>query len=139
MTCAEFRERCHTVIDAGTPELADEEMLAHAGTCQECPEFFRGLIAVEEGLRQIPRLAVPAPLLDSLRQIGRPQAPPAHDWRPDAAWAARYLIPGLILWGTQWLLPEGARPLLLAAITFIGVFTLVTSILRPRILGSPDR
>ena len=138
MNCDEFRERFHLLLDAGKPELTDEEMLAHIETCQDCADFRRELITIDAMLRELPFPETPAPLLDSIKSIGGPQLLPSPGWRPDIERAARYLIPGLLLWGAQWVFPEYAHPYLLAAMTFIGVFTLVTSILRPRLLGSTD-
>ncbi|HTY60422.1 MAG TPA: hypothetical protein VMF59_16485 [Bacteroidota bacterium] len=136
MNCEEFRERCHVLIDARTGDLADAGMLAHREGCPACAEFFRSMIAVDAGLREIPREPVPAPLMHSLRQIGEEHARPSPGWKPDLEVAARYLVPGLLLWGAQWMFPESARPYLSAAITFIGVFIVVTSTLRTRLLGS---
>ena len=136
MNCEEFRERCHVRIDARKKVLTDAEMLAHREGCPACAEFFRDMVAVDAGLREIPRVPVPAPLLHSLRQIGEERARTSPGWKPDLERAARYLVPGLLLWGAQWVFPESARPYLSAAITFIGVIIVVTSTLRPRLLGS---
>ena len=81
---------------------------------------------------------IPASLVDSIMSMGEPEVLPSPAWRPDVERAARYLIPGLFLWGVQWAFPENARPLFLAAIAFIGGFILVSSIVRPWVLGSPE-
>ena len=138
MNCDEFRERCHLLIDARKSELADEEMLAHAGVCQDCADFRTQLIAIDAGLRDLPAPMIPAPLLDSIRRMGQPEVLPSPAWRPDIERAARYLIPGLLLWGVQWAFPEDVRPFFLAAIAFIGGFILVSNIVRPWVLGSPE-
>jgi hypothetical protein len=136
MTCDEFRERLHLLLDERRAELTDEAMVAHLGGCESCDEFRRELMALDSALRQIPVPPIPDSLFNSLRDIGVPREIPAPAWKPDVGRAARYLIPGLFLWGAQWAAPESARPWFLAAITFLGVFTFVTSVLRPRILGS---
>lgn len=136
MSCEEFRERCQILLDAHMSELTDPGMLAHRESCPDCAGFFGDLIAVDAGLRQIERIPIPEHLVHSLRQLGEPQARLSPGWGPDVERAARYLIPGVLLWGAQWIVPENARPYLLAAMTFIGAFTLVTSSLRPGILGS---
>ena len=138
MNCDEFRERCHLLIDARRTALTDEEMLAHAGVCQDCADFRRELIAIDAGLRDLPAPMIPAPLLDSIRRMGQPEVLPSSAWRPDIERAARYLIPGLLIWGVQWAFPENARPFFLAAIAFIGGFILVSNIVRPWVLGSPE-
>jgi len=70
---------------------------------------------------------IPAPLLDSIRRMGQPEVLPSPAWRPDIERAARYLIPGLLIWGVQWAFPENARPFFLAAIAFIGGFILAAT------------
>jgi hypothetical protein len=139
MNCDEFRERCHNLMDARKSELTDEQMVAHKGACQGCADFLSDLMSVDAGLRRLSLLPVPAPLLHSLRQIGQPQVLPSPGWRPDIERAAGYLIPGFILWGAQWVFPENVRPIFLAAMIFIGGFILVTSAVRPWVLGSPGR
>jgi hypothetical protein len=138
MNCDEFRERCHLLIDARKSQLTDEEMLAHAGVCQDCAEFRRELIAIDAGLRELPVPVIPAPLLDSIKRIGQPQDPASAGWRPEIVRAAAYLIPGLLLWGMQWAFSEDLRPFFLAAITFTGGYILVRSIVRSWVLGSPE-
>jgi hypothetical protein len=138
MNCDEFRERCHLLMDARRTELTDEEMQAHAGVCQDCADFQTQLIAIDAGLRDLPAPVIPAPLLDSIRSMSQPEDLPSPAWRPDVERAARYLIPGFVLWGAQWAFPENARPLFLAALTFIGGFILVSSVIRPWVLGSPE-
>ena len=139
MNCDEFRERCHLLIDAAGSELTGEEMSAHAGLCQNCADFWRDVRAIDAGLRELPVPVIPALLLDSIRSLGQPQDLPSLAWRPDVERAARYLFPGLLLWGVQWAFPENARLLFLAAMTFIGGFIFVSSIVRPSVLGSPER
>ncbi len=136
MNCEEFRERVHLMIDRRNPALNDVEMAAHVGRCMECAGFHHALLAIDAGLRQVPVLPVPGSLVQSLREIGTPQVRPSPGWKPDIERAAMYLVPGLLLWTVQWAFPESARPCLLAVMTFIGTFMLMTSILRPRILGS---
>ena len=138
MNCDEFRERCHLLIDARKSELADEEMLAHECACQDCADLRRELMTVDAALRELPIPEIPAPLLDSIRKMGRPEDLPSPEWRPDVERAAKYLVPGLLLWSVQWAFPENARPFFLAAMTFIGGFVLVSSIVRPWVLGSPE-
>jgi len=136
MICEEFRERAHRLIDARVPGLNDPDMTSHAGDCEECAEFHRALLAVDAGLRTMPVPPIPGRLVHSLREIGAPQVLPSPGWKPDIARAAVYLIPGILLWAAQWVLPVPERPYIPAVMTFIGTFTLVTSIFRPRILGS---
>jgi hypothetical protein len=138
MNCDEFRERCHVLIDARKSELTDEEMRAHAGACQDCADFRRELMAIDVALRELPAPVIPAPLLDSIRSMGQPEVFPPPAWRPDIVRAARYLIPGLLLWGVQWAFPEDLRPFFLAAITFTGGYILVSRIVRPWVFGSPE-
>jgi|GEM_PF-2841185 len=135
MNCEEFRERIQLLFDEGEVELKDADMLAHIGICQVCAEFRDELRTIDATLRRIPFEPIPASLVLSLRQIAEPRALPSPGWKPDVERAAMYLIPGLLLWSSQWALPANARPYLLALITFIGTFTLLTSIFRPRILG----
>ena len=138
MTCDRFRERCHILVDERDADRIDEEMLAHMETCQSCADFRRDLIAADRILRQVPAPPLPALLAESLSDIGKSRHIPSVGWRPDLERAARYLIPGLLLWGGQWVFPESARPYLLASMTFLGIFTYVTSVLRSRVLGTPE-
>jgi hypothetical protein len=138
MNCEEFRERCHLLLDARKSEPTDEEMLAHESVCQDCADFRSELMAIDAALRDLPVPGIPAPLLDSIRRISQPEGLPSPAWRLDIDRAAKYLVPGLLLWAVQWAFPESARPLFLAAIAFIGGFILVSSIVRPWVLGSPE-
>jgi hypothetical protein len=126
-------------MDARRSELTDEEMLAHAGVCQDCADFRTQLIAIDAALRELPVPEIPAHLLDSIGRMGRPEDLSFPAWRPDVERAARYFLPGFVLWGMQWAFPESVRPLFLAAMTFVGGFILVSSIARPWLLGSPGR
>ena len=135
MNCEEFRERVHLLFDEGKVEITDAEVMAHVGACQECAEFHRALLTIDAGLRQVSVLPVPDALVHSLREIGTPHVHPSPGWKPDIERAAVYLVPGILLWASQWALPAYLRPYLLAVMTFIGTFTLMTSIFRPRILG----
>jgi hypothetical protein len=138
MNCDEFRERCHLLLDARKSELTDEEMLTHESACRDCADFRSELMAIDAGLRDLPVPVIPASLVDSIMSMGRPEVPSSPAWRPDIERAARYLVPGLLLWSAQWAFPENARPFFLAAMTFIGGFVLVSSIVRPWVLGSPE-
>lgn len=136
MICEEFRERVHGLIDARFLELNDPDLASHAEGCEECAEFHRALLSIDAGLRHVPVPPIPDSLVHSLREIGTPQVLPSLGWKPDIGRAALYLIPGLLLWAAQWILPVPERPYIFAVMTFIGTFTLMTSIFRPRILGS---
>jgi hypothetical protein len=124
------------MIDGRNLELNDVEMVAHVGQCTECADFYHALLAIDAGLRQVPVLPISGSLVHSLREIGTPHVHPSPGWKPDIERAAVYLVPGILLWASQWALPAYLRPYLLALMTFIGTFTLMTSIFRPRILGS---
>ena len=136
MNCDEFRERVHLMIDVRSVELNDVEMAAHVSGCTACAGFYHSVLAIDSALRQAPVPPIPGSLVHSLREIGTHQAHASPGWKPDIGRAAVYLIPGLLLWSVQGAFPGSARPYILAVMTFIGTFTLMTSILRPRILGS---
>jgi hypothetical protein len=138
MNCDEFRERFHLLVDQGRDEVTDGLMIAHMESCPACWDFRKELSAVDAGLRRLPVVKIPDSLVESLLTMGQPEPRPGISWRPDIERAAVYLLPGILLWCVQWAFPESVRPWFLGAIVFLGGFTLVTSVLRPRVLGEPD-
>jgi hypothetical protein len=138
MTCDEFRERCHILLDERDADRVDEQMLAHMGGCQACADFRGELLTIDATLRQIPVSALPASLVDSLSRIGESRDLPSIGWGPDVGRAARYLIPGLLLWWAQWAFPENLRPYYLASVVFVWGFIFITSVLRPGLPGTPE-
>jgi len=140
MTCDEYRHLLNASLDASSEPPTSDEVRQHAATCSGCRAYTEFFLQLDRELKEIPRVAVPQQLLETLRSIvpSTGASPPKLSWKPELQRAAVLILPALIASILGFLLSELAQTLIQFGIMLTGCTALAITLLSQRILGTAE-
>jgi hypothetical protein len=132
MTCENFREQLHILLDNKTITSLSKEMLNHKHACKECGRCATSILSVHEQLFQISRVKPSESFIKKLMTIensaGKARALPS--WKYDVRRALIFLSPLALTFFSAYL-PTLASTLINFGILTTGLVFLLTTILKP--------